>query len=143
MSDTAHNPFIENDEGASAVEFAIVLPVFLLIVCGILAYGVYFGATYSVQQLSADAARAAVGGLTNSERKSIADQFIANAGKQYPLLAAAKIVAESGVSDGDPDSFQVSVTYDASDLPILSFAPFVPVPEPTIRRVTVIRRGGF
>ncbi len=48
------------EDGAAAVEFAIVSPVFLLIVVGILAYGLYFGAANSVQQLAADAARAAM-----------------------------------------------------------------------------------
>ena len=63
--------------GAGAIEFAIVAPLFLLIVLGLLVYGIYLGSVHSVEQLAADAARASVAGLSDSERIQIATQHIA------------------------------------------------------------------
>ena len=60
--------------GAAALEFAVVLPVFLAVMLGILAYGIYFGAVHSAAQLAADAARASVAGLSDDERAAIANE---------------------------------------------------------------------
>ena len=65
--------FYSHERGASAVEFAIVGPVFVLLMMGMIAYGIYFGAVHSVQQLAADAARASVAGLDESERIWLAE----------------------------------------------------------------------
>jgi len=42
--------------GTSAVEFAMLAPIFVLLLPGMVAYGIYFGASHSVQQIAADAA---------------------------------------------------------------------------------------
>ena len=49
----------ENDDGTSAIEFALLAPLFILFLLGMVAYGIYFGASHSVQQIAADAARTA------------------------------------------------------------------------------------
>src|SRR5690606_41507901 len=80
---------ISNTAASSAVEFALIAPVFLLLVFGALAYGIYFVAAHAVQQLAADAARAAVAGLTGTERTALAVAFVAiNCGNYGPLLPA-------------------------------------------------------
>jgi Flp pilus assembly protein TadG len=43
--------------GASAVEFAIVFPLFLFALFGIVMYGAYLAVVHGVQQLAAEAAR--------------------------------------------------------------------------------------
>lgn len=40
--------------GSTAVEFAILAPVYLLLMPGLNAYGIYLGAAHSVQRLSAE-----------------------------------------------------------------------------------------
>lgn len=131
------------DAGTSAIEFALIVPVFLTFVAGILAYGIYFGATYSVQQLSADAARASVPGLTNAERKKLATDFVTAAAQRYALIVPAKIVTTADPPPNDANAFEVAVSYDASALPIWNFANFLPLPNKTIRRTSVVKRGGF
>lgn len=135
--------FARNDDGASAIEFAIIAPLFITMIVGILGYGSYFGAVHSVQQLSASAARASIGGLTSSERKSLALKYVAGASSNYPLLKASKIVTDAGVSGDDPDAFKVTISYDGRSLPIFVFASLIPVPQKTIRSVSVIKRGGY
>jgi hypothetical protein len=50
----------ERDGGAAAVEFALVTPLLLMIVCGIINYGIWFADVISERQAVRDAARQAV-----------------------------------------------------------------------------------
>lgn len=52
-----------HQHGTAVIEFAILTPVYLLLLTGMLAYGIYFGAAHALQQLAADAARTAIAGL--------------------------------------------------------------------------------
>lgn len=54
--------FAKARSGVAAVEFAIVATLYLFLLVGMVAYGIYFGASHSVQQIPADAARALGGG---------------------------------------------------------------------------------
>jgi Flp pilus assembly protein TadG len=126
--------------GASAVEFAILLPLFLVLVFGIVVFGAYFTMVHGVQQLAAEAARSSVAGLSEAERVSLAESYItANAGS-YPLLQPARLSVSAATSGSDV--FVVTVNYDASGNFIYTL-PFVPSPPTTIVRSAAIPFGGF
>jgi hypothetical protein len=122
------------DAGSAAVEFALIFPVALIFFCGLLAYGLYFGAAHSVQQLAADAARASVSGLNDSERAS---------GGVYPLLRADRIAVAAHPLAADPSQFEVKVSFNSQDLPIWLLSGLVPLPGKVIERTAVIKRGGY
>lgn len=128
--------------GASAVEFAIVSPVLLYLLFGFIAYGIYFGALHSVQQLAADAARVSVAGLDDAERKKLVDDYIAANAGDYVLLDSQFLTHSAAPSDADAGQFRVSVTYDAAQLPIWSLYGGLPLPGKTIARTSTIRLGG-
>lgn len=126
--------------GAAMIEFAICSPLFFALLAGILCYGIFLGASHSVSQLAADAARASIAGLSNEERQKIAtDHVQANAGS-YPLIDPKKLVVTAEPAAGSTNKYRVSVSYDASQLP-LSFA-FIPSPNPLILRSAIITNGG-
>jgi Flp pilus assembly protein TadG len=130
-----------NDEdGASAVEFALILPVFLLLVMGACAYALYFGAAHSLQQLAADAARASIAGLDPAERASLANGYVSDNVGAYPLLDAGAVTVETAVAG--TNQFLVTVTYDASGLPIWNLGVPLPGPNRVIRQRSTIRNGG-
>lgn len=132
------------DDGSAAVEFALVLPVFLMILLGILAYGIYFSAAQGTAQLAADAARASVAGISDAERTTLARNHVtANAASYAMVLNPAKITVVAGPVAGNATEFRVAVRYDASALPIFDFAPFIPLPEKVIERAAVIKLGGY
>jgi Flp pilus assembly protein TadG len=134
---------LDDRSGASAVEFALIAPVLLVFLVGVLVYGLYFGAASSVQQLAADAARASVAGLTDEERAAIARQHVADGSRSYVLLDPARAAVSARPSTADPNLFEVAVSYDASTLSIWAFEGLIPLPSRTIRRSAAIQRGGY
>jgi len=142
MDQGKHWALMTNHRGASAVEFALIAPVFLLLVLGALCYGIYFGAAHSIQQLAADAARAAVAGLDGDERTALVSAFVANNASAYPFIDPEKLTLDAVPSPADPDQFLVRLAYDASNLPIWNIYPPVPLPGPVIAFTSTIRNGG-
>lgn len=112
--------------GAALVEFALALPLLLVLVIGILAYGQYFLVAHEVQQAANDAARAAIA------RDSVAAS--ASAGSLDPVITHSEI-AESGTL------LTVTVRHDASGIPLLD-TQLLPVPDTLIERRAVVRIGG-
>lgn len=135
--------WVRDDSGTSAVEFAILMPVFLLLLTGMLAYGIYFSAAHSLQQLAADAARTAIAGLDEAERNELVGDFLAANADSYALIDPARLSAAIGDKPGDPDHYRVVLTYDASDLPIWNLYPPLPLPSQQIAYSSTIRRGGI
>lgn len=130
-------------DGATAVEFAIIIPVFLMIVFGIITFGAYLSVVHSVQQLAAEAARASVGGLSDAERVTLAEANIRNHVGAYLLIEPARLVVEQATTDIATSTFTVKLRYDAADMFIFSLPRFVPMPPPLVVRSAAIQRGGY
>ncbi|RYE45533.1 MAG: pilus assembly protein [Hyphomicrobiales bacterium] len=133
--------FADDHRGASAVEFAIIAPVFILMIVGVLAYGIYFGAANSVQQIAADAARTSIAGLSASERNTLVTAFIENNAGGYVFIDPDEVDFTIGDDASDPNQYKVTVTYDASQLPIWVLP--VPLPDKIISYTSTIRLGGI
>jgi Flp pilus assembly protein TadG len=128
--------------GTSAVEFAIVSPLLILLLFGMVAYGIYLGASHSIQQIAADAARTAVAGHNENDRISLAETYIEHNAGAYPLVEQSKLSLDIKDNPADADEFTVAIRYDARDLPIWSLLPDLPLPGMTIRHSSTIRIGG-
>lgn len=129
-------PLVDDHRAVAIVEFALVLPLLLVLIIGILAYGQYFLVAHEVQQAANDAARATLGGLNRSERVAIARESIAasaRAGSLDPAITQSEI-AETGTL------LTVTVRHDASGVALLS-NPLLPVPNTLIQRRAVVRIG--
>ncbi len=62
--------------GAAIVEMALVLPLLLALLMGVLVYGQYFMLAHSVQQAANDGARAAIVGLDAADRRAVATRAV-------------------------------------------------------------------
>lgn len=62
--------------GTAMIETALLLPLFLMLLLGILIYGQYFLLAHSVQQAANDGARAAITGLDAADRRAVAIRAI-------------------------------------------------------------------
>jgi Flp pilus assembly protein TadG len=133
--------FFRCRRAATAVEFAMLLPLFLAFIFGIVIFGSYLTMVHGVQQLAAEAARSSVAGLTDSERNSLATSYVSANAPTYPLLIAAKLSVNAAPS-ANANVYVVTVNYDASTSFIYTL-PFVPAPSPTIVRSAAVPYGGF
>lgn len=133
---------LSDRRGTSAVEFAVIAPLFIATILGMVAYGIYFGASHSIQQIAADAARASVAGIDDAERREIAARYVRDNSGGYPFIRADRVTLELGGSEMDPELFRVLIRYDARELPIWGLFDRVPMPSTTIRRQSQIRIGG-
>jgi Flp pilus assembly protein TadG len=129
--------------GTAAIEFAILTPVYLLMLTGMLAYGLYFGAAHALQQLAADAARTAIAGRDETERNLLVADFLSRNAGAYMLIDPALLVHSIGDSPTDPNQYEVRLSYDAGHLPIWNLYPPLPLPGDTIVYGATIRRGGI
>jgi Flp pilus assembly protein TadG len=128
---------------ASAVEFAFIAPVFLVLLFGIVAFGSYLGIVHGIQQLTAEAARASIAGLSDDERLTLARDNIASNVNSYPMLSSTRLTVQSASTDPATGTFKVTVQYDASDMFIFNLPHIVPMPNGVIVRTAAIQRGGY
>jgi Flp pilus assembly protein TadG len=129
-------------EGASAIEFAIVAPVFFMLVFGIIVYGYYFAALSMLNHIAYEAARATVTGLSDDERSTLAhmraDELIGGLGG----FIDAEAVEVSAATDGE-GLYAVTVHYQFNALSLIGASSLVPLPpmEQTIR--VEMSHGGY
>ena len=131
----------KEENGTAAIEFAIVGPVLILLVMGMLSYGGYFWLAHSIQQTANDSARAAVAGLNASERQSLAQATMTTDLANSDALAASH--ATLTVDSSDSTAIAVTVSYDASSTPYFALNKLLPMPSSTITRTATVKLGGY
>jgi len=126
-------------EGVAAVEFAIVFPILLLMLIGMVVYGSWFWLAHSVQSLAYESARASLGGLNPTERRTLAMNFVAVRGPEIgvPVHASAVVVSS------DAQVIRVKIDYDASTHPVMALRGLTFAPPQTISKEAVVRLGGY
>ena len=132
-----------NTSGTAAVEFALVFPLFVLVFFGLAAYGVYFGASHSIQQIAADAARTAVAGLDLSERRNLVSDFVDRHAAGYVFVDPARMSVETSDATAGEPRLTVTVRYAVRDLPIWGMLGDVPLPGLIIVHSSTVRMGGY
>lgn len=132
-----------NINGSSAVEFAIVFPVFILATLTMIGYGIYISAAASVQQITADAARAAIAGLSIVERQSLAVDFVTAAMSDRPFIDPVRVTTTVRESASLAGSLTVQIDYDAKNLPIWGLFSYTLPDHQIISRTSVVRIGGI
>jgi Flp pilus assembly protein TadG len=131
-----------NTSGAAAVEFALIAPLFVLTLLSLVAYGIYFSAAHSVQQLAADAARTAIAGLNETERETLVADFVSRSTMNHALIDKSRLSLQVQADPSNPNQFTVQLSYDASNLPIFNLFTYA-MPEKQIRRFATVRVGGI
>jgi Flp pilus assembly protein TadG len=103
--------------GAAAVEFAIVLPLFLTLVLGTIDYGYYFFVSEVVTNAAREGARAGSvvdpsdQALAVSEAESVANNYLARGGLSQQGVQTPTIVQVNGV-----DAVRVEINYPVGSL---------------------------
>ena len=110
--------------GVAALEFALVCPILILLMIGMMVWGGWFWLAHSVQSLAAEAARASVAGLDPAERETLARAAVARHIEGTGVAPEQMTVAVQA----DGDLIRVAVAYDTADHPVLVLADLVPAP---------------
>ena len=119
---------------AALIEFALLLPMLLSLVMGVICYGQYIWLAHSVQTAANDATRAIVAGMTTSERLTLARAAVATDMASVPELRDKQIAL--AIEEGGA-RVTVKLRFDARALTLLSTG-MVPLPEPIIERRAVV-----
>lgn len=130
----------DDDRGGAAVEFALVGPLFILLLIGMVVYGGWFWLAHGVQALASEGARAAVAGLDAAEREALARGLIA---EQAPGGLGLDPAELSVAVTSDPQAIRVQVRYDVSGHPLMALSGLAPAPPSVIERTAVVRVGGY
>lgn len=125
--------------GVAAIEFAIVAPLLIMMMFGMIMYGSWFWMAHSVQSMASEGARAAIAGLDPTEREQLARAFV---GVQVGDLGLDATKAAVAV-ESSPTAIRVNIAYDASDHPLMALSGLIPAPPKIIRRTAVVRLGGY
>lgn len=134
-----------DDRGVAAVEFALVAPLLLVLIFGIIVYGIYFCVWIAISEAASAGARASVAGLTDAERISLATTAVTNDINAYgPMLniGNAAITAHDAAGSGG-GAFQVSVTYNMTSFGLATLAGLLPIPTATPQATVTVSNGGL
>lgn len=111
-----------SDTGVVALEFALIVPLFLLLIFGTMVFALYFATFVAVIHGANEGARASIGGISNAERAQLATARVQLIFASYaPLLTPAHAVVTTQATAGA--TFKVTVTYPLSDF-APNFGPF-------------------
>jgi Flp pilus assembly protein TadG len=114
------------DCGATtAVEFGIVAPLLFAIMFGILAFGVQFATRIAITYAATEGGRAAVGGLSDAERESLARAAITRALTALsPLIDPSKAAVNVVQADiASNHKINISIAYSDTRFALLPFVP--------------------
>ncbi|WP_097093366.1 TadE/TadG family type IV pilus assembly protein [Novosphingobium sp. Chol11] len=130
-------------KGIAALEFALVTPALLMLIFAVIIYSFWFSALLGVRHAAAEGARAAMAGLSSSERADLA-----RSRAQAVINGYGALLGSGGAPDiqAQPDGvgqFKVQVRYDMSRSPLIRYASFIPLPSTTLGATVIITNGSY
>ncbi len=125
--------------GNALIEFALLSPILIALLMGMLGYGQYFLTAHTLQQLANDAARAAIVGQTQAERTTLARASVAQGLTNAAVAKPGEVSSTVAEADG---RVTVTLSVDTRALALLR-AGLVPMPDPVIERRAVAEVADF
>ncbi|MAO80878.1 TadE/TadG family type IV pilus assembly protein [uncultured Nocardioides sp.] len=124
------------ERGAAAVEFALVVPLLLMLVFGIIQYGYILSFRQALSQGAAEGARAAAvapSSLTTAQKQTAATNAVQQALGSYGVTCGTAVMTCAVTLIPCPQATgktcaQVALTYDYDARPLMPKVPLVPVP---------------
>ena len=111
--------FRRDQSGAAAVEFALVVGLFVFILYGLVAFGMVLATKQRVTNAAAEGARAAVGSATAADAVTAATARVLAAG----LPAGAYTPSYTTAPCGSNECITVTITYNLDTHPVIPPAP--------------------
>ena len=134
--------FWSENSGASALEFAIVAPVFFMLVFGILIYGYYFASMSMLNHIAYESARATVSGLSDGERNLLAMTRANELISELDGFIDSDSIQVDAAADGE-GIYAVTVHYQFSALGLIGASSILPLPAPEQTIRVEMSHGGY
>nr|WP_047167909.1 TadE/TadG family type IV pilus assembly protein [Sphingomonas sp. Y57] len=131
------------NRGAAAIEFALIAPALIMLMFAILVYSTYFATYIGVRQAAAEGARAALAGLSTSERTTLATARAQQVLAEYGLMLSTGTQPDIRAGVGTSGSFEVKISYDISGSPIMRYGAILPLPNATITSSVIVGNGSY
>ncbi len=142
------------DRGAAAVEFALIMPILLLLVFGIISYGYMLSFRQAISQAAAEGARAAAvaqvaadrdGNAVDAVNEALDSYGVTCAGVSGPLqrngapVGDCSVTIDACANDSSVQCATVTIDYAYDDNPLLP-VPGVGIVLPDNLRYTAVAR---
>jgi len=136
-----------SDDGASAVEFALVVPLLLLLLFGIISYGVMLSFRQTLSQAAAEGARAAAVTFVKADKQTAGYSAIQGALDSFGTTCTSGVLRKGSTSVGTctvtapgpctpvavgVECVTVTLSYDYRDHPIVPSFPGVGYVMPSV-----------
>jgi Flp pilus assembly protein TadG len=133
-----------NDAGTVSIEFAILVPVFLALLFGLIVFGIQYSARIALTYAAAEGGRAAVAGLSDPERQALALAAVQRTLQSLsPLVSADKAdIDVAFASEADGEDVTVSIAYSDNRFARLPFVPSMSDLAPVTVRYRVTDPAG-
>ncbi len=105
------NKIFKNEKGASAVEFALILPILVILIFGIFEFAIAFNSYVTITHAAREGVRLAAVDLNNPDLKNIIIE------RAFPLgITEDDIVINTpdGTNIGDPVEVEITYTFSMS-----------------------------
>ena len=118
-------PLRRTESGVALVEFALVVGIFVMVLYGLVYFGMALATKQRVTNAAAEGARAAVGAATAVDAQTIAqNRVVALLGTPNGRYTVTPVAAPCNVaSPTGAQCIQVTVTYDWQNYPVVPAAP--------------------
>ena len=128
--------------GSAAIEFALLCPILVVLLFGIIVMGAFAATINGLEQLAAGAARTTIAGLTDTERAQLGSRYITANAASYPFLSPPALTATI-TSNATASTCTVALAYRVSSVPILQVArSLIPALPATVTRTAIVPQGG-
>jgi Flp pilus assembly protein TadG len=117
--------FMRSRTATTAVEFGIVAPFLFAILFGMIGFGIQYAARIALTYAASEGGRAAVAGLTDAERESLARTAINNTLTALsPLVDPSKAIVTFDTSlESSDEKISISIAYSDARFAHLPFIP--------------------
>jgi Flp pilus assembly protein TadG len=134
----------DTESGMAAVEFALVAPVLFMMIFAVVVYSLYFSAFLGVRQAAAEGARAAMAGMSFSERSSLAKARATTVLSGYGALIGVPVTADNTTAERqDAGLLKITVSYDISGSSIMKYGSLLPMPASLIKSEVIVANGSY
>jgi Flp pilus assembly protein TadG len=131
-------------DGTVSIEFAILVPLFLALLFGLIVFGVQYSTRIALTYAASEGGRAAVAGLSDPERQTLALAAAQRALRSLsPLISVDKAdVDVEFAREADGEDVTVSIAYVDTRFARLPFVPSMNNLPPVVARYRVTDPAG-